>query len=794
KGIPVGPGRGSAAGSLVAYALGITNVNPLEYDLLFERFLNPSRKSMPDIDIDFADDQRGEVIDYVKEKYGEKSVSQIVTFNRLSSKAVLRDVARVLNIPIPTVNNITKWIPSKFGRVFSIDQALDEVPELKWVKESKDEAIQNLLKYARILEGMNRNASKHAAGVVITPGEVSDLVPLASAGANGDLVTQYNMKELDSAGILKMDFLGLRTLTIIRDTIDLIEKTQGKKVDIDSIPIDDEITYKLFSKGQTTGVFQFESAPMKEHLKNLKPTSIKDLSAMNALYRPGPMEFIGDFIDRKHGRKPIEYLHPLLEEILSETYGIIVYQEQVIQIANKIAGMSLAEADILRRAMGKKDLEEMKRQKSKFVDGAIENKIPKKIAEEIFVVIDKFANYGFNKSHAVAYSFVAYQTAYLKANFTPEFLAANLTNEFGNPDKVTLLLEDCRKLKIPVMVPDVNKPSVKFTVEDEKIVFGMSAIKNVGVNAVKEMERAHKELGRNFNSIYDFTTYTDTHIVNKRAMEGLVLAGAFDSVKGGRAQNFAAIENALTFGSKAQAAKENQKDSLFGDVEEAIEIKEPELPDVENWTHKDQLAKEREALGFYLSDHPLRKFEAEYNSFSTIKLGDPETFKNVDFVRACGVITSLRTRIDKSGRNMAFFKLDDFTGSCECIMFGKVYSEYGELIVPESTIMVLGKLESSGDAVKLHAEEVIDLSKAAEKLTKGIGILIDIEKHDESTITEIKQVFEKNSGNIPIVIYLRTNGTSKRFIINYKVKLNNELLEDIKKILGEDSIAYQTMI
>ncbi len=793
KGIPVGPGRGSAAGSLVAYSLGITNVNPLEYDLLFERFLNPSRKSMPDIDIDFADDQRGEVIDYVKEKYGEKSVSQIVTFNRLSSKAVLRDVARVLNIPIPTVNNITKWIPSKFGRVFTIDQALNEVPELKWVKESKDESIQNLLKYSRILEGMNRNASKHAAGVVITPGEVSDLVPLASAGANGDMVTQYNMKELDSAGILKMDFLGLRTLTIIRDTIDLIEKTQQKKIDIDDIPIDDPVTYKLFSKGQTTGVFQFESAPMKEHLKNLKPTSIKDLSAMNALYRPGPMEFIADFIDRKHGRKPIEYLHPLLEEILSETYGIIVYQEQVIQIANKIAGMSLAEADLLRRAMGKKDLDEMQRQKSIFVQGAVENNIPKKIAEEIFVVIDKFANYGFNKSHAVAYSFVAYQTAYLKSNYPAEFLAANLTNEYGNPDKVTLLLDDCRKLKIHVMSPDINKPSVKFTVENGEIVFGMSAIKNVGVNAVKEIERAHKKLGRKITSIYDFTSNVDTHIVNKRALEGLVLAGAFDGVSGNRAQNFAAIENALSFGSKVQSAAVNQKESLFGDAELDMAIEEPELPDVENWTHKDQLAREREALGFYLSDHPLRKFEAEYNSFSTIKLGDPDTFQNVDFVRACGVVTAVRTRMDKSGRNMAFFKLDDFSGSCECIMFGKVFSDCGELIVPESTIMVMGRLESSGDAVKLHAEEVIDLSKAAEKLTKSIGILVDIEKHDESTVIEIKSIFEKNSGNIPVIIYLRTNGTAKRFIVDYKIKLTDTFLNSIQSLLGEDSIAYQTM-
>jgi len=619
------------------------------------------------------------------------------------------------------------------------------------------------------------------------------LVPMATAGANGDMVTQYNMKELDSAGILKMDFLGLRTLTIIRDAIDLVELTRGEKIDINEVPIDDSKTYEMFSKGQTTGIFQFESAPMKEHLKNLKPTSINDLSAMNALYRPGPMEFISDFIDRKHGRKPIEYLHPLLEEILSETYGIIVYQEQVIQIANKIAGMSLAEADILRRAMGKKDLEEMKRQKTKFVAGAVENKIPKKIAEEIFVVIDKFANYGFNKSHAVAYSFVAYQTAYLKANYTAEFLAANLTNEFGNPDKVTILLDDCRKLKIPVMVPDVNKPTVKFTVEDGKIIFGMSAIKNVGVNAVKEIEIKHKSLGRNFQSIYDFTSHTDTRLVNKRALEGLVLAGAFDSVKGNRAQNFIAIEHALSFGSKVQAAALQQKESLFGDVETSMEIEEPELIESEIWTHKDQLAREREALGFYLSDHPLRKFETEYNSFSTIKLGDPDTFKNVDFVRACGVVTSLRTRIDKSGRNMAFFKLDDFSGSCECIMFGKIYSEYGELIVPESTIMVMGKLESSGDAVKLHADEVVDLSKAAEKLTKSIGILLNIEKHTEKTITQLKSILEDNSGDIPLIIYLRTNGASKRFIVNYKVKLIDSFIDAIQDLLGEDSIAYQTM-
>ena len=516
--IPVGPGRGSAAGSLVAFTLGITNINPLDYNLLFERFLNPARKSMPDIDVDFADDKRGEVIDYVREKYGNSSVSQIITFNRLSSKAVLRDVARVLKIPIPTVNKITKFIPSKFGKVFSIDQALKEVPELKWVKDSQEEDIQNLIKYAKVLEGMNRNASKHAAGVVITPGDVSDYVPLANAVSQTDIVTQFNMKEIENAGLLKMDFLGLRTLTIIRDALTLIKKNHDIDLDIDNIPLDDEQTFQLFSKGQTTGVFQFESSPMREYLKKLKPTSLSDLSAMNALYRPGPMDFIDDFIDRKFGNKEITYLHQTLEPILKETYGIIVYQEQVIQIANKVGGMSLAEADILRRAMGKKDLAAMKEQKIKFIDGAGKNGISKKIAEEIFEAIDKFANYGFNKSHSVAYSYVAYQTAYLKAHYTPEFLAANLTNEFGNANKVTNFLEDCRKLKIAVMPPDVNNPSVYFDVEEGKIRFGMSAIKNVGISAVEEIIKKRNELGRNFTSIFDFCTNVDTRVVNKRGL------------------------------------------------------------------------------------------------------------------------------------------------------------------------------------------------------------------------------------------------------------------------------------
>lgn len=795
RGIPVGPGRGSAAGSLVAYVLGITNVDPLKYNLLFERFLNPARKSMPDIDVDFADKQRGDIINYVKEKYGENSVAQIITFNRLSSKQVLRDVARVLKIPIPQVDSITKWIPSKFGRVFTIDQAIEEVAELQWLKKTDDPLIKELLKYARILEGMNRNASKHAAGVVITPGDASEFVPLSTQGGEqGDTatVTQFNMKDLEDAGILKMDFLGLDTLSIIQDTINLVKQTRGKEIDIDDIPVDDPKTYELFSKGQTTAVFQFESAPMREYLKKLKPNSINDLAAMNALYRPGPMDFINDFIERKHGRKQITYLHPILESILKETNGIIVYQEQVIQIANKVAGMSLAEADLLRRAMGKKDLTAMAEQKEKFTEGAVKNNIDERIASEIFEAIDKFANYGFNKSHAVAYSIVAYQTAYLKAHYREEFLAANLSNKLDSTDKVTILLDDCRKLKVEVQPPDINHPTVFFKVKEKKIIFGMAAIKNVGKSAVEEIERVHQQLGRNFSSIYDFCTHVDTRIVNKRALEGLVLAGAFDSMGGTRAQHFDAIEEALGIGGKIKTVKASHSSSLFGSASEEFVFEEPSLPDVRPWDQKERLAKERQVLGYYLTGHPLRKYETEYDSFTNVKLGDPETYNFNDTIRAGGVVTSVLPKTDKAGRKMAFFKIDDFTGSCDCLMFSKKFKEYGEMIYPESTVLIVGKLESSGDAIKLHVEEVLSFDDARKKLTKMIGVYIDSSLLDEEKVQLFTTLIKKFEGNIPILLRIKDKNVIKEFSAESKVSLEDELIDGLKKIFGDESLQLFT--
>ncbi len=789
RGIPVGPGRGSAAGSLVAYALKITNVNPLDYDLLFERFLNPERSSMPDIDVDIADDQRGDVIEYVKEKYGENSVSQIITFNRLSSRQVIRDVARVLNIPIPTVNNITKWIPSKFGKIYTIEEAINEVAELQWIKTTDDPQIQELIKYSKILEGMNRNASKHAAGVVITPGDVSDFVPLAKASKSEDFVTQFNMKELEDAGILKMDFLGLRTLTIIRDTIDIVRKTRGVQIDIENIPIDDKKTFELFSQGRTTAVFQFESPPMRQYLKMLKPSSIKDLAAMNALYRPGPMDFINDFIDRKFGRKKIEYLHPSLEPILKETYGIIVYQEQVIQIANKVAGMSLAEADILRRAMGKKNKEKMLEQEKKFIDGAVKNNINKKVAREIFENIKKFASYGFNKSHAVAYSIVAYQTAYLKAHYLEEFLAANLTHELNNPAQVTLLLDECRRSHVEVLPPDVNNPSAYFTVAKKKIIFGMSAIKNVGAPAVAALREARDKLGRNFKSIFDLCANVNTRIINKRVLEGLTLAGALDTLPGSRAQKLEAIPVALEYGNKFQRAQEKIDGGLFGSSIDSLEIVEPELPDVEPWPDNIRLAKEREVLGFYLTGHPLYKYEIEYYSFSNVRLGNSAELEDGKTIRACGVITEMRTKTDKSGGKMAFFRLDDFSGSCDCIVFSKNFKNISPVIKEENVVFVTGKVKGEGDSISIHVDDAASVEDIREKLTKRLLIKIK-EKVKAGLIKEIKEILARYKGSTPVYIAVEYNGGPRRFLIEQKVSVKTDLIEDLRKVLGTNPILF----
>jgi DNA polymerase-3 subunit alpha len=597
------------------------------------------------------------------------------------------------------------------------------------------------------------------------------------------------MKDIENVGLLKMDFLGLRTLTIIRDTLELIKKNHQIEIDIDNIPLNDEKTYKIFSRGQTTGVFQFESAPMREYLKKLQPTCLNDLAAMNALYRPGPMEFIDEFINRKFGRKQIEYLHKVLEEILKETYGIIVYQEQVIQIANKIGGLSLAEADILRRAMGKKDLLAMKEQKAKFIKGALENGVNKKVAEEIFKAIDKFANYGFNKSHAVAYSYIAFQTAYLKAHYTPEFLAANLTNEFENTDKVSSFLEDCRKLRIEVMPPDVNNPSVNFDVTENKIRFGMSAIKNVGKGAVEEIIKSRKKIKRDFHSIYDFCMNVDTRIVNKRALEGLVITGAFDSITNRRSSLFRAVEQALDLGHKYQNSKLTSENSLFGNIDE-IKITEPELPDAKPWGERERLAREREVVGSYITGHPLDKYSIERKYFSDFKFGHTENLPDGKNIRACGIITGVRKKIDRAGNSMAFFTVNDKTGSCECLMFSKVFEKYGKNVIEEEPVLVVGEIESSGDSVKLHVSKLIPLDEAREDLTQSVKIIVRRDSVPLDNLSHLKKLFKENEGKIPVYLQLSSNGEKGTLysLKNHRIQLSRNLMVMLIELFGENSI------
>ncbi|MEK6565256.1 MAG: DNA polymerase III subunit alpha, partial [Bacteroidota bacterium] len=579
-GVRVGPGRGSAAGSLVSYALGITDVDPLQFGLLFERFLNPDRVSMPDIDIDFADDKREKVIEYVKKKYGELSVAQIVTFGTLSSRAVLKDVGRVLGIPLGTIDSITKQIPVFQGKVTHLAEAIETIPELTWIKDSTDDKIRLLIDTALVLEGMNRNVSTHAAGIVIAPGDISDYVPMYKTPQT-EFMTQYNMKDLEDAGLLKMDFLGLRTLTVIENTLDMIRTDRNETIDLNRLPDSDSKTLDVFARGQTVAIFQFESSGMQDYLRKLKPSSVNDLVAMNALYRPGPMENIPDFIDRKHGRQKISYLHPRLEPILKETYGVIVYQEQVIKIASEIGGMTLAQADLLRRAMGKKDKKLMAEQKKKFIEGAGANSIDKKIAGDIFDLIEKFASYGFNKSHSVAYSVLAYQTAYLKAHYPSEYMAATLSSEMADTDKIVQLIDECRKLGIQVLPPDVNESGVNFVVTPKGIRFGLSAIKNVGVSAVENIVRSRSEKGR-FHDMFDFCGRVDLRLVNKKTTEGLIQAGAFDSLHDNRAQLFQNVEAATGYGQNEQEHSGRGQSNLFAGSTAKIDVK-PNMKAMAQW-------------------------------------------------------------------------------------------------------------------------------------------------------------------------------------------------------------------
>ncbi|HTP13901.1 MAG TPA: DNA polymerase III subunit alpha, partial [Bacteroidota bacterium] len=790
-GVRVGPGRGSAAGSIVSYALGITDIDPLKFDLLFERFLNPDRVSMPDIDIDFSDSKREKVIDYVRQKYGESSVAQIITFGSLSARAVLKDVGRVLGIQLGTIDSITKQIPVVQGKVTKIAEALETIPDLKWVKESNDEKIQLLVDTAQVLEGMHRNVSTHAAGVVIAPGDISVYVPMYKTPQT-DLMTQYNMKDLEEAGLLKMDFLGLRTLTVIENALELIRKDHGIEIDLDTIPESDEKTLELFSKGQTVAVFQFESSGMQDYLRKLKPTSIGDLVAMNALYRPGPMEMIPDFIQRKHGKQKITYLHPSMEPILRDTYGVIVYQEQVMQIASAVAGFTLAQADLMRRAMGKKDKELMAKQKKEFADGANKKGIDKKTAGEIFDLIEKFASYGFNKSHAAAYSVLAYQTAYLKAHYPAEYMAATLSSEMDNTDKIVLFIDDCHKMGIPVLPPDVNESGVQFGVSGNAIRFGLSAIKNVGVSAVEQIVITRNEKGK-FTDIFDFCSRVDLRLTNKRTIESLIQAGAFDSLHDNRAQLYGSVDRTITFGQAAQESSGRGQSMLF-DGPTAKILARPALPATPEWSEMEKLSREKSLLGFYVSGHPLMKFRDEIEAFASAKLGDPQSVRPNSTVRVCGIITSIKKLVDKRGNLMAFATIEDFTGKAECIIFSDPYKKHGEVLVVSSIIMVIGRNDGNEEAIKVIVNDVIPIDKVRERFTKSILLNVNLDALDEGTIFELGKLLEKHRGNC--ACYFNVNGgglgrNSVYFTRKFVIDPSNQFISAVKSLLGEGSVRLQ---
>jgi len=791
-GVWVGPGRGSAAGSIVSYSLDITTIDPLKYDLLFERFLNPDRVSMPDIDIDFTDTKRELVIQYVKRKYGEKAVSQIITFNTLQSKAVLKDVGRVMGIPLSTIEPLTKQIPTIQGEVMPLSKAFKEIPELKEIRKNTDEKIQEWLDVSLVLEGMNRNASVHAAGVVIAPGPIDEYVPLCKAPNSEVNITQYPMGDLEKVGLLKMDFLGLKTLRVLEIAVKMIRQNHNVDIDVEKIPEGDEKVFELFAKGLTTGVFQFESAGMRDSLRKLKPNAFTDLVAMNALYRPGPMEMIDDFILRKHGKQTIEYLHPKLEPVLKETYGVIVYQEQVVKMASEIAGFTLAQADLLRRAMGKKDKELMAKQQKEFVKGAVENGVKEKTAKEIFDLIDKFASYGFNKSHSVAYAMIAYQTAYLKTYYPNEFIAASLSTELDDNKRIAEIIDDCRQLGIKILPPDVNESDVDFTVTNDGIRFGMSAIKGVGETAVENILRAKKEL-KKFSNIFEFVKNVDLRLVNKRTLEGLICAGAFDSLNKNRASLFASVERLIIFGQSVQEHYSRNQSGLFGGASKNDEhIKFPPLDDKLHWSQRETLAREKSVLGFYVSGHPLQQYEIEANNFSTAKFSDVSSAQNGTTIRVCGIIVDIKKKIDKKGGQMAFMTLEDFSGKGECIVFSKTYEKVSQFIREDYIVMVIGKADTNGETLKILVDEIIPIEQVMTKFAKGISISLDANETQEKSILDLKKILEQFSGTCSCYINvkgLNGNGVKRFRATKYSVTPSHELFSQVQQFFGKDTIS-----
>ena len=790
--IPVGPGRGSAAGSLVSYALGITDIDPIKHNLLFERFLNPDRISMPDIDIDFCIERRGEVIDYIKTQYGETSVSQIITFGSMKAKQVIRDVGRVMGYTFSEVDRLAKAIPDELG--ITLESAIKKSPEFRKMSENE---YKELVEHSLVLEGMNRHASIHAAGVVIAPGDLTNYVPLYKS-SSGDITTQYDMKGLEDLGLLKMDFLGLRNLTVINKALELIE-LKGEKVQIDKVSMEEPEVYKLFANGLTIGVFQFESSGMREFLKKLQPTVIGDLIAMNALYRPGPMNNIDNFISRKQGNKKIEYPHPSLVPILEETYGIIVYQEQVMQIAHDIAGFSLSEADIMRRAMGKKDKKLMDELSVKFVSGAQEKNITKKKAEEIYALIEKFAQYGFNKSHSTAYAYIAYQTAWLKTFHAAEFMSANLTSEMSTIERVVTLINECKKLKIEVKSPDVNVSYTQFApIDKSTISYGLNAIKNVGEKALESIIENREEEGP-FKSIFDFCSRIDQQKVNKRVLESLIKSGAMDSLSGSRAQNFDAIDTAIKYGQQLQNSGNKNQVDLFsvGDDKSSL-IKTPELKEIEEWDEKKSLSFEKEVLGMYVSGHPLLEHADEIEEFTSVDFSDDLMLKKNEIVTVGGMVTKITKKYDRRNRAMAFFEMDCFGGTVEVIAFSDCFEKYENLIEEDAVIFINGKMadDTNFSDLKVMADKIVSVENAREYFSRKLIINLAAQNVSPDDIEDLYEFSRRFPGDCNLLFHLSNPNPalSKPVTVlahNVKVSTDRNFVKQLRDKYGKENIRVE---
>jgi DNA polymerase III subunit alpha len=751
--IPVGPGRGSAAGSLVSYALGITDLDPLQHELLFERFLNPERVSMPDIDIDFCMNRRGEVIDYVTRKYGRENVAQIITFGTMATKAAIKDVGRAMEIPYADVDRIVKMVPAVLN--ISIDQAIKDSPQLQQAYES-DTQIRTMIDTAKKLEGLVRNAGVHAAGVVISPKPLTELVPLHKT-KNDEIVTAFDMVAIEKLGLLKMDFLGLTTLTILDDAVKLIEQVRGQKIKLDEIPQDPTTYEKVFHSGLTSGVFQFESSGMRDVLRRYKPNSIEDLTALNALYRPGPIQggMIDDFIERKHGRRKIEYELPELQEILQETLGVIVYQEQVMQIANRLAGYSLGDADLLRRAMGKKKAEEMAQQRDRFVQGATHRNFPAKKITKIFDLMEQFAGYGFNKSHSAAYAWLAYQTAYLKTHFPVEFMAALLTSVTGSTDDVVKYIKECREMDIAVEAPDINVSDANFTPHGAAIRFGLAAVKNVGGNAIQSIIAGRKKLG-SFKGIFEFCENVDLRLLNKRVLESLIKSGAMDSF-GRRAQLMAVLDKAIEQAQKAQRDAESGQHGLFGVfAQEEAHTNSETLPNVPDWDEHTRLAAEKEILGFFISGHPLEKYRDKLESRRALSTSDIAAMKSStgkdETVCTAGIINNLRVLKSKRGDFYAQATLEDMEGTVDMIIFPESYKRLGEKTKLEVPVLIkCGVRIEEGANPKITANEIVPLEDVKVELPRSIRIRIICKDSGDEIVDSLHSLFARSKGNSKVL-------------------------------------------